>query len=107
MDVATGAAVANNNAVGTVVSPSSTKDKGRTAAAAKLPPPRLLHQAPPFALAARHDTDKNYVCRVPCAASAFAARGTRHTFGTRLIRKALSTCMGNSNTQISRHGGRV
>ena len=28
MDVATGAAVANNDAIGTVVPPSSTKDKG-------------------------------------------------------------------------------
>ena len=43
-----------------------------------------------FALAAWHATDKNYVCRVPCAASAFAARGTQHTFAARLIRMGLS-----------------
>jgi hypothetical protein len=46
-----------------------------------------------FALAARgrHATDKNYVCRVPRAASVFAERGTRHTFAARLIRTGLTT----------------
>ena len=46
VDVATGAAVANNGVVSTVVPLSSTKDKGRTAAVAKLPPPRRMRQAP-------------------------------------------------------------